>query len=386
MKPSSYDRLYIDANRDGDLTNDPVLKPMENPPWQLLPGNVVRPMLIDSAIGGQARRPASEKERQAFELASIDMDYGPGVGVRPFKVFPWFILTDREKAPTMRFATGTARKGPIKFGEHEYEVLLAKNVLTGRFDGPATAVFLMPKDSPAARANRLGYVGGSEMLGVMQRKGDDFYTITATPLGDKLTVGLYCGPFGVFKVGAGDRKVKEISFQGFFRSPTASLNIGIDYTNPADAKKKITECKLPVGDYPTFYLSVDYGDLQVSVGNNYTLQGQGDAPRGIQIREEKPFVLDFPNKPQIVFQSPPAEKPVKLGTDVRIATILVDPKLDLMVRGLIDPKRTKKETIRYLVGKETREYTYNRPFSFDPTVTVTSSSGKKVAEGVMPFG
>ena len=36
-KLSSYDRLYIDANRDGDLTNDPVLKPMKNPPWQSIP-------------------------------------------------------------------------------------------------------------------------------------------------------------------------------------------------------------------------------------------------------------------------------------------------------------------------------------------------------------
>ena len=317
-KPSSYDRLYIDANRDGDLTNDPVLKPMKNPPWQLLPGYAGRGMLVASTIGGPVQRPAAEKERQAFELASVDVDYGPGVGVRPFKIFPWFILTDREKAPTMRFAAGVARKGPIEIGKVEYEALLVENALTGRFDGPTTVLSLMPKNG-LAKGQFVAY--NTETLGVMQRRGDDFYTITAAPLGDKLTVGLYGGPFGVFKVGPGDRKLKEITFQGFFRSPTASLNIGIDRTNPADAKKKTTECKLPVGDYPTFYLTVDYGGLQVNIGNNYTAQGRGTPRAGIQIREDKPFVLDFPNKPQIVFQAPPTEKPVKLGTDVRIATI-----------------------------------------------------------------
>ena len=42
--------------------------------------------------------------------------------------------------------------------------------------------------------------------------------------------------------------------------------------------------------------------------------------------------------------------------------------------------------MKYLVGKETREYTYNRPFSYDPTVTIMSCSGKNVGDGMMPFG
>jgi hypothetical protein len=389
-KLSSYDRLYIDANRDGDLTNDPVLKPMKNPPWQSIPANsgfAGRGILTleDGAVRGRAQQPASEKERQAFEVASINIDYGPGIGMHPFKVFPWFILTEREKIPTVRFAAGVVRKGAVKIGEDEFEAILAENALTGRFDGSMTALMLMPKNTPGTRRNTRAPVGyNTEALGIMQRRGDDFYTITAAPLGDKLTVGLYCGPFGVFKIGTGDRKIKDVGFQGFFRSEKASLNIGS--LAAGSAAKKVSECKLPVGDYPTFYMTIDYGGLQVSVGNNYTTQGQRDLPHGIRIRADKPFVLDFPNKPQIVFQSPPAEKPLKLGTDVRIATILVDPKLDLMVRGLNDPKRTTKETFEYRVGSETRKFTYNKVFSYDPKVTITNSSGKNVAEGVMPFG
>ena len=80
-KLSSYDRLYIDANRDGDLTNDPLLKPMKDPPWKFFPGY-------------------DFKERMAFELAKIAVDCGPGIGVRPFPVFPWFMVSGDEKRPT----------------------------------------------------------------------------------------------------------------------------------------------------------------------------------------------------------------------------------------------------------------------------------------------
>ena len=124
IKLSSYDRLYINANRDGDLTNNAVIKPMKNPPWNLIPGYggyAARGILVASLNGRAVQRPQSEKERQAFELAAINVDYGPGVGVRPLKIFPWFILNNGEKAPTLRFAAATARKGTITIGKVEYE-------------------------------------------------------------------------------------------------------------------------------------------------------------------------------------------------------------------------------------------------------------------------
>jgi hypothetical protein len=381
-KPSSYDRLYIDANRDGDLTNDPVIKPMKNPPWNMMPSNMSRFVLVAAR---QRQRLSPETERMAFELASIDIDYGPGVGVRPFKVLSWFTLSEGQKTPLMRFAAGTARTGTIKIGEAEYEARLTQDVLTGRFDRPTASVQLTPKSHPATRAF-LGFE--SETLMTMRHRDGEFYTLVATPPGDKLTVEMYRGPFGVFKVGPGDRKVKDIGFQGSFYGPKAFLNMGPSRTNPA--AKMMTECKLPVGDYPTFNLTIDYGGLQVAIGSYYSQPRRGNKrqspPQGIQIREDKPFVLDFPNKPEIVFQGPPADKSLKLGSDVRIATILVDPKLGIMVRGLTDPKRTTKETVKYRVGKEEREFTYNKVFSYEPTVTITNSSGKNVAEGVMPFG
>ena len=74
---SRYDRLYIDLNRDFDLTNDPVQKPMKTPPWQSLPHWM-------------------PQERMAFDYLDIPVDYGPGVGVRPFRILAWLTL-DEEK-------------------------------------------------------------------------------------------------------------------------------------------------------------------------------------------------------------------------------------------------------------------------------------------------
>ncbi len=270
---------------------------------------------------------------------------------------------------------------------------MTQDVLTGRFDTPTTSVQLTSKNaSKGSSAVRMPIRRESETLMTLRQREGEFYTLVADPPGDKLTVELYRGPFGVFKVAAGDKKLdKPISFQGTFYGPKAFLNMASSRTKPDD--KKMAECKLPVGDYASFYMTINYGGLQVGVSNNYYSQNRAaagsteqHAPQGVQIREDKPFVLDFSGKPEVTFQAPPADKPIKLGTDVRIATVLIDPKSDILLRGLTDPSRTKKETVKYPVGNGFREYTYNKVFSYDPTVTITSSSGKNVAEGVMPFG
>lgn len=369
-KLSSYDRLYIDVNRDGDLTNDPALKPMKNPPWKVLPGY-------------------ESKERMAFELAHIPVDFGPGVGLKPFAVFPWFMVTGDEEHPTtMHFVATTARKGIIKLGTDEYDAMLAQEcTLTGRFDRPITSLHLTSRNG-APRLPSSGF--DSELLMTMRRAGDQFYTIAASPQGDTLTVEPYRGAFGVFKLGPGSRKLKSIGFHGSFRSKKTALAIEPDGSDLA-AGKKTTKCQLPVGDYLPSYLTIDYGGLRISLSDNYHAEGhprdiQRGRPYTFHIRPDKPFVLDFSNKPAVIFASPATDKPIKLGDEVRVAAVLVDPKLDIMIRRMDDPSKTKKETVKYRVGKEMKEYTYDKPLSLDPTVTITNSAGKKVAEGVMPFG
>ena len=115
----------------------------------------------------------------------------------------------------------------------------------------------------------------------MQNRGDEFYTLVASPLGDKLTVQVYDGPFGVFKVGAGDRKIKDIHFQGNFYGPNMFFTIGQSVTSPGG--KPVTECKLPVGDYTTFHLTIDYGGLRAA--SAATIPNRSPATSRIPARE-----------------------------------------------------------------------------------------------------
>ncbi len=63
----------------------------------------------------------------------------------------------------------------------------------------------------------------------MQRVDGEIYTITTTPLGDKLKVKPYRGDFGIFKIGPGARDIKDISVQGSLSTET---NVYWLWTNP----------------------------------------------------------------------------------------------------------------------------------------------------------
>ena len=126
-----------------------------------------------------------------------------------------------------------------------------------------------------------------------------------------------------------------------------------------------------------------------SLSDNYHSDGR---PRDIttrspvhafKIRKDKPFVLDFSNKPEVLFASPARDQTLKPGDTLRVAAVLTDPCLDIMIRHLNDTGRKQKETYKFADGKE---QWYRRPLSLDPKVTITNSSGKAVAEGKLPFG
>ena len=73
----------------------------------------------------------------AFGYLYVDVDYGPGVGVRPFRILPWFAscVSDKETWSVMYFVPTVAWQGRVKIGKHEYDALLAQPYgVTGRFD------------------------------------------------------------------------------------------------------------------------------------------------------------------------------------------------------------------------------------------------------------
>ena len=250
VKLSSYDRLYIDANRDGDLTNDAVVKPMKNPPCNLIPDVrchggrcMVFPWLKGRRQPGGAGRKGADGLRTGRHRHRL----------RPRRrraALQDLLLVHaqrrRKVRRALRFAAATARKGTIEIGKSELERAddagRAYRPLRYADDLGSTHV-----EEPASKGSSPFAVPirrESETLLTLRHRDGEFYTLVANPPGDKLTVEMYRGPFGVFKVAAGDKKLdKPISFQGTFYGPKAFLNMASSGEKADD--KKMAECNFP---------------------------------------------------------------------------------------------------------------------------------------------
>ena len=362
---TGYDRLYVDTDRDGDLNDEKVLKPMKDPP-----------------DGVMARMRG--KRKVCFEYLMVNLDHGPDLGVRPFRILP--VLTEQGSGRTqMAFIPAVAWKGTIRLGKREYTALLGQQYgVSARFDSPRTALYLTPVGEGAQRARWWG----ADTSAAMHCVDETYYRLSASPGGDKLTVKPYDGDLGVFELGPGNRKLKAFGMQGSLRSETTAVAVG-DLKGKESWPDNIRRTQLPVGDYLPAYMSVYYGRLRLSVSNNYHQEGgrRSGNPKsrvyGIKIRKDKPFVLDFSTKPKVLFVRPTKEQRVRRGDEVRVEAVLIDPVLDVMIRGLDDTTRKTKKTYKSADGKT---QTYERNLSLDPKVTVRNSRGKQVAEGQMPFG
>jgi hypothetical protein len=128
-----------------------------------------------------------------------------------------------------------------------------------------------------------------------------------------------------------------------------------------------------VGDYLPDFLTVQYGHLRIQLSQNYHSEGKRqsreDRPSvfGFTVRKDQPYALDFGNPPAVMFTSPTNTQRIKRGQEIMVAAVLIDPKLDFMIRHVDDTAQKQN-------------------LSLDPHVIITRTNGEKVAEGVMPFG
>ena len=113
-------------------------------------------------------------------------------------------------------------------------------------------------------------------------------------------------------------------------------------TSRIGSPKPARRCQIPVGDYLPNYITVEFGHLRIAISHNYHSDGK---PRdrigrasvyGLAVRKDKPYVLDFSNKPDVMFASPARGQQFKPGDTVEVKAVLVDPKLDFMIRRLND--------------------------------------------------
>ncbi|MBN1806054.1 MAG: hypothetical protein JW837_12460 [Sedimentisphaerales bacterium] len=404
-----YDRLYFDLNRDLNLTNDRPINPQQNPP------------------DGAKLDYDWVKQQTCFDYINVHLNFD-SYGQRPMEIMPRLTISEKGYS-SLAFITTQAHKGQIELAGKNYTAYLGHQYsINGWFDHPSTALFLIQKDNENYRP---GWWGSDQLKAIHKIKGT-YYCFSATPAGDKLTIQPYDGDFGTFKVGSGWRLIFNKKMSGSLMSKDKATAIGKSIER--DWPKETRSCRLPVGDYLPAMLHVTLGPLYIDISENYHSDGK---PRdredvtityGIKIRKNKPFVLNFSNKPDVIFASPAKDLRLKPGDKLDVQAVLVDPKLDIMIRGLrtkssyVDSVLPIKLSIIILIlpgiawlmiPKLRRRYRFLPVLSvlgavvlvgclvalsalgpkntsdynkIVPRVLITRTNGEKVAEGVMPFG
>jgi hypothetical protein len=358
-----YDRLYFDRDGDGDLTDEKPLKPLKTPPKGVL-------------------RPNSTTELQVcFEPFEMTFDFGPA-GKHAVELMAH--LTAHSKSPRMTLFPTKVRRGEIEIGGAKYEALLGYGYSIGKpFDQPGTVFHLTPKGDPQ---NAPRWWGANTLNAIHEIDGT-LYRFATTPTGDKLFARPYEGALGTFEVGSGGRDIQDISIQGSLRSEETALAIG-DGTEHG-WPKPTTSCRLPEGDYLPAILTFTVNKLRISISDNYHTDGKPrgrnarDFVYGIKIREDKPYVFDLANEPNVLFASPKKDTRVRLGDSLEVKAVLIDPELGIMIRGIDDTSQKQKKEYTRADGEK---ISYEVNLSLDPKVVITRANGDKVAEGVMPFG
>jgi hypothetical protein len=357
-----YDRLYFDGNRDLDLRNDPVAKPQQPPPDH-----------------GYKPNFSSIKAVAAFDFLKVNLGTNGG-SPNPVEIMPRLLLTgdDKQTYRFMFFVRTHFFEGDIKVAGEKFHILLGNDyVISPSFDFPGTALVLSQGN------NTFGWWGGDRMSARHKVNGR-FYRFSASPSGDELTVHPYQGDLGTFEVGPGNRTLTNLSASGSFDGRDGAVPVGGDIKDGDPVK--VSRCQVPVGDYLPEYLRVQFGRLGIGLSQNYHSEGKRQSRDGrpnvygITIRKDRPCVLDFSNQPDVMFTSPTNHQRVKPGDTLMVAAVLVDPKLDIMIRALTDTSRKQTK------DAEGKALGYERNLSLDPTVIITRANGEKVAEGVMPFG
>ncbi len=274
-------------------------------------------------------------------------------------------------------------RGALKIAGREFDAILAQtHFVGGSLDNPTSNLYLM---EPGKKENCETW-WEADTLGAYHFIDGTYYTITATPTGDKLFVKPYAGKTGAFQIGPGARDLENLTVRGSLRSPFAAVAIGSTEKGEGPSPSPVREWQVPVGDYTADDLGIHFGPLLMTISDNYHSDGKRqDWNRqrkfAITIREDRPCVLDFSNKPEVMFALPAKNSVFKPGDEVNVHAVLIDPVLDIMIRRLKDTRQ--KQEID--VGDGNKEASGIEK-SLDPTVTIADPDGKIVAQGPMPFG
>ena len=235
-RTTKYDLLYVDTNRDRNLTNDPPLRPMKEPPKMFAragadPSLVVFDYLEVKPAGGDAATPGTP---------------------RTVRVLPWLNAMDAQQSYLVIMTT-SVRKGRIQIGEVWYEAMMGSAV-------SGQANLLVRPEAPAdAEASKKTW----SMLGLgLQQAEGKFYEFSINSAGDQLTVAPYGGPMGELRIEPGERKVEQFAAAGSLQTSTGSV-VWLGEPGNYYSEERVRTSQLPAGDYQLSYFTVACGDLLV---------------------------------------------------------------------------------------------------------------------------
>lgn len=218
--------------------------------------------------------------------------------------------------------------------------------------------------------------------------GGKLYEFLTVDNGTKIAARPYQGDMGIIKIGSGGRDLKNMEFSGSLRDASWS-SAAVGHLNDELWPEPGQEFSIPVGDYTPYIMNITYDNLKICISDNYHTNAEGQkrgADRktvyGITIRKDQPYILDFSTPPVVVFDQPSSDQNTFHPDDeIKFAAVLVDPKLDVMIRGLQDTDVQEDKLI------DAPNPSVRKPNkSLEPAVVITRANGEIVAEGTMPFG
>jgi hypothetical protein len=227
---------------------------------------------------------------------------------------------------------------------------------------------------------------GSQSLYSFHKFDDKFFEFMLIENGTKIAARPYPGPFGIIKFSKGSRESEKVKFWGSLKKENdVAVPIGTIKENRPDM---VTECAIPVGDYKLSQMYITYDNLLIRTSDNSTnTQGRfnhQDIVYGIHVRQDKPYVLDFSNEPNVTFNQYPMNQTVfSRGNQIKFTTVLIDPKLNIKIWGLED---TSVKVNKQYKDRDGTVHTITVNKSLAPKIVITRAEGEVLAEGVMPFG
>ena len=275
-----YDRMYIDTNLNGDLTDDAYCRPRKDVPER--PRS--RYSLLTTEVFFESVRLRVTRED--------DPQHG-------LEVMPRF-LAFKGNRQYAGLVTTKAYAGVIQIGrERVYAVLGHSQGIPGWFDHPGTGLYLLTaKQSRSMLSSVYGgggmlssWVGGNR-LKAMSRRGDSCYRFSATPSGDKLFVWPYQGPFGALEITSGGHHTGKVSAIGSLASRDAALATILTSSGVIALYLSLREWSLPEGKYEKMTPHISIARSDGEIVSQGPMPFYGSSTRGYSWRVPEELKLD----------------------------------------------------------------------------------------------